>query len=65
MLAWRYFLSKTKEDNMKINKEKEVKTEIHKKNNGKSHQIYVWEVINTMSEKLFICEKNKKEGYKR
>ena len=38
MLAWRYFLSKTKEDNMKINKEKEVKTEIHKKNNGKIHK---------------------------
>ena len=37
----------------------------HKKNNGKSHQIYVWEVINTMSEKLFICEKKQKEGYKR
>lgn len=37
MLAWRY-LSKTKEDNMKINKEKEVKTEIHKKNNGKIHK---------------------------
>ena len=32
---------------------------------GKSHQIFVWEVINTMTEKLFICEKNKKEGCKR
>ena len=31
----------------------------------KAIKYIVWEVINTMTEKLFICEKNKKEGCKR